>query len=300
MKSEIETTDLTVDLSSRNGFYFALGAYAAWGVLPLYFKAMDHVSPLELLAHRIIWAVPVALVFLGLQGRLDAPRELFKNKKNFAMMALTACLISVNWGVFVWSISQNITSETALGYYITPLITVMLGTVLLKEKLSKLQLMAVVIAICAVLVKTIAGGVFPYVSLLVACTFAAYGYFRKTVAIGAAQGFLMEVVILFPFAIGYAVWLWLQGTGHFSFSTNDGYQLMLAGPFTAIPLILYSMGAKLLRLSTLGLMQYLAPSTIFLIAVLVFKEEIDIWSWVTFGMIWVALSLYTWSIFRKT
>jgi len=293
-----ELTKSEQESSARKGFFFALGAYSIWGVLPLYFKVLEHISALELLAHRVIWAVPIALFFIRMQNRLGELKGLFKDKRIVAMMALTACLISINWGVFVWAISANITSQTALGYFITPLITILLGYALLGEKLTGLQIVAVSIAVCAVLVKTIAGGVFPYVSLIVACSFAAYGYFRKTVAVGPAQGFLMEVVLLFPFAVAYAVWLGVQDAGHFTFSNNEAYWLMLAGPFTALPLIFYSFGAKLLRLTTLGLMQYLAPTTIFLIAVFIFNEEIDIWSWIAFAMIWFALALYSWSIWR--
>lgn len=290
----------TQQQSARSGFFYALAAYGLWGFLPLYFKVAEHIPPVEMVAHRIIWAVPVALIVIGLQHRMGELKALFQDKRIVAMMALTATLISVNWGIYVWAISVNITSETALGYYINPLISVLLGYLLLGEKLTKLQWAAVFIAFLAVLLRTVGGGVFPWVSLTLAFSFAAYGYFRKTVAVGPTQGFLMEVVILLPIALGYVVWLSLTGANNFTLENGDGWWMMLAGPVTAIPLILYAFGAKLLRLATLGLMQYIAPSIIFLISFFVFGEQMDFWQGVTFVMIWSALILYSWSLFRGT
>ena len=285
---------------SRKGFFYALAAYGLWGFLPLYFKVLSNIPAVELVAHRIIWAVPVALIVIGAQHRLDELRSLFSSKRIVSMMALTAALISANWGVYVWAISVNITSETALGYYINPLITVMLGYFLLGEKLSRLQTIAVLIALSAVLIRTVAEGTFPWVSLTLAFSFSAYGYFRKTVPVGPAQGFLMEVLILFPFAIGYILWLVSQNQNHFDPTSIDSLWLILAGPVTAIPLIFYAFGAKLLRLATLGLMQYIAPSIIFLISFFVFGEQMGIWQGVTFVMIWIALALYSWSLLRQS
>ena len=264
-----------------------------------YFKAVEHIPPAEVVAHRDIWSVPFALFVIAFQNRLGELRSLFKDRRIVVMMALTAGLISINWGIFVWAISVNMASETALGYYINPLITVLLGFVLLGEKLTRLQMAAVLIAFSAVLLRTIAGGDFPWVSLSLAFSFATYGYLRKTVAVGPTQGFLMEVVILLPLALGYIGWLIANGTNHFTFASGDGWLLMLAGPVTAVPLILYAFGAKLLRLATLGLMQYIAPSIIFVISFTVLGEHMDFWQGVTFVMIWSALALYSAALLRK-
>ena len=295
-----QTPASAADAQSRTGFLYALSAYGLWGFLPFYFKAAEHIPPVEMVAHRIIWAVPCALLVIGLQRRLAELWSLFSNWKTVAMMALTASLISVNWGIYVWAISVNITSETALGYYINPLISVLLAYFLLNERLSKLQALAVGIALAAVLMRTIAGGVFPWVALTLAFSFALYGYLRKTLAIGPTQGFLMEVTILAPVALGYVGWLMVQGENSFTVANGNACLLMLAGPVTAVPLILYAFGAKLLRLTTLGLMQYIAPSIIFLISFLVFGEELNLWQGVMFVMIWLALALYTWSMFEKS
>lgn len=283
----------------RLGFAYALCAYGLWGFMPLYFRALEHIPPMELVIHRVIWAVPFALVVIAFQNRLGELADLFRNWRIVKMMILTASLVTLNWAIYVWAISVDITSETALGYYINPLITVVLGYLLLGERLTRLQTAAVLIAVSAVIIRTVAGGVFPWVSLTLAFSFAAYGYFRKTVPVGPTQGFLVEVVLLFPFAIAYAVWLSLQGANHFTFANSDGLWLMFAGPITAVPLILYAFGAKLLRLSTLGLMQYIAPSIIFIISFFVFGEEMSFWQGVTFVMIWIALALYSWGLVRK-
>lgn len=284
----------------RSGFFYALSAYGIWGFLPLYFKVVEHVPPLEVVVHRIIWSVPVALLVIASQRRLGELGSLFRDRRVLVMMIVTALLITVNWGLYIWAISVDKTSETALGYYINPLITVLLGYALLGERLSRLQIIAILIAVLAVLMRTVVGGVFPWISLTLAFSFAIYGYLRKTVPVGPTQGFLMEVVILLPLGLAYFAFLSFSGTNHFTLSNGDGLLLMLAGPVTAIPLILYAFGAKLLPLAIIGLMQYIAPTLIFLISFLVFKEDMDIWQVVMFVMIWLALALYSWSLLRQS
>ena len=285
---------------SREGFLYAFFAYTLWGFLPFYFKAVDHIPAVELVVHRIIWSVPVALVVIGAQRRLGELISLFRNGRIVLMMSITALLVSLNWGVYIWSIAINKASEAALGYYINPLITVFLGFALLGEKMTRLQALAVGIAVAAVLIRTIGGGVFPWIALTLAFSFAAYGYLRKTVDVGPTQGFLVEVVLLSPLAIAYLAWLIYTGDNHFTMSTWTGPYLMFAGLATAVPLILYAFGAKLLPLQTLGLMQYIAPSLIFLVSFLAFGEELDFWQGVTFVMIWSALIIYTWSLFKQS
>ncbi|MEP1205889.1 MAG: EamA family transporter RarD [Rhizobiaceae bacterium] len=291
---------VSAQATARKGFLYALAAYGLWGFLPLYFKAMEHIPADEMVVHRIIWSVPVALAVIAAQRRLGELVALFRNRRIVLMMGLTAVLITINWGIYIWSISVNKTSEAALGYYINPLITVFLGFALLGERMTRLQWLAVAIAAAAVLIRTIGGGVFPWIALSLAFSFAIYGYLRKTVDVGPTQGFLVEVVLLLPPALAYLVWLTAIGENHFTLANSDGPWLMMAGVATAAPLILYAFGAKLLRLATLGLMQYIAPSMIFLISFLVFGEQMDFWQGVTFAMIWGALVLYTWSLLRTS
>ncbi len=278
---------------TRSGFFYALFAYGLWGFLPLYFRAAEAIPPDELTAHRIIWSLPTVLIVMLMMGRLREIPVLLSNWKVVRMMALTAAMISVNWGLYVWAISVERTSETALGYYINPLLTVLLGALLLGERLDRWQKVAVALAFLGVAIRTIGSGELPWISLVLAFSFAGYGYLRKTVSVGPTQGFLLEVMILFPFAVGYAVWLAWTGVDHVSLTDGNLWWLIGCGPVTAVPLILYAYGAKGLTLTTIGLMQYIAPTMIFCVAFFVFGEELDIWQAITFGLIWLALVIYT-------
>ncbi|MBO6725637.1 MAG: EamA family transporter RarD [Rhizobiaceae bacterium] len=285
---------------SARGLFFALSAYGLWGFLPLYMKAVAHIPAHEVLAHRILWSVPVAGILLLILRRTADITAALKSPRTLAMAVLTAAIISTNWGTYVWAIAADRTVETALGYYINPLVTVALGALLLGEKLTRLQLVAVALAVVAVAILTVATGGLPWVSLFLAFTFAAYGYLRKTLPIGPSQGFFLEVVILLPFALGWAIWLAAIGQGHFSPSNPDDFWLlMFAGPATAVPLILYAFGAKLLRITTIGITQYTAPTMIAAIGVFVFGEPFGTERIVAFALIWTALALYTWSMFRS-
>lgn len=286
------------EAEARRGFFFALSAYGLWGFLPLYMKAVAHIPALEVLAHRIVWSVPVAGVVLLALGRTADIRAAFRSPRTMAMAAVTAGVISINWGLYVWAIAADRAVETALGYYINPLVTVALGALLLGEKLNRLQMIAVGLAVVAVAVLTVAAGGLPWVSLVLAFSFATYGYLRKTLPVGPSQGFFLEVLILLPVALGWVIWLQATGEGHFNMSDPaDIWLLLFAGPATAVPLILYAFGAKLLRISTIGIMQYTAPTMIALIAIFVFGEPFGIERIIAFALIWTALALYTWSMF---
>jgi chloramphenicol-sensitive protein RarD len=283
---------------ARRGFFFALSAYLMWGFLPLYMKLVEHVPAVEVVAHRIVWSVPVAGAVLLWLGRTGDIRIALRSPRTIAMAALTASIISVNWGVYVWAISVDRTVETALGYYINPLVTVVLGAFLLGEKLSRVQMVAVGLAAVAVGVLTVEAGGLPWVSLVLAFSFAAYGYLRKTLPIGPSQGFFLEVLLLSVPSGAYLFWLAAMGQGQFAAGDAETtWLLLLSGPVTAIPLILYAFGAKLLRISTIGIMQYIAPTMIAATAVFVFGEPFGPARMVAFALIWSALALYTWSMF---
>lgn len=295
----IETAHLDEDAKARRGFLLALGAYLLWGMLPFYMKAVAHLPLIEVIAHRIVWSVPIAAAVLVWAGRTADFKAAIRSPRSIAMAALTATLISVNWGIYVWAIAVDRTVETALGYYINPLVVVVVGAVLLGERLDRLQIAAVVLAAVAVTVLTIEGGKLPWVSLALAFSFAAYGFFRKTLPIGPSQGFLLEVLLLSVPALCYIAYLIATGQDHFVSSTaNDTALLIGCGPVTAVPLLLFAFGARLLRLSTIGIMQYIAPTMVFLIAVLVFGEPFGNTQAIAFGLIWTALAMYSWSMFR--
>ncbi|WP_297616714.1 EamA family transporter RarD [uncultured Roseicyclus sp.] len=282
---------------TATGFAYAVGAYLMWGFLPLYMKAMDHIPPPEIIAHRILWSVPIAGLILVVLGRTGDVLGALRNRRMVGMAAVTAALISVNWGVYVWAIANDRALDAALGYYINPLFSVALGAIMLREKLAATQWIAVGLAGVAVAILTVAAGVLPWVALVLMTTFGIYGFLRKTLPIGPNQGFLLEVLLLCPLALAYI--LWLGGDGHFTKPGGwDGLLLIGSGAVTAIPLMLYANGAKGLRLSTIGILQYIAPTMILLIAVFVFHEPFGLARAIAFPLIWAALILYTISMIR--
>jgi chloramphenicol-sensitive protein RarD len=294
-----EAITLDADSKARRGFLLALGAYLLWGLLPFYMKAVAHLPLAEVIAHRIVWSVPIAAAVLIWAGRMADFKAALRSPRTIAMAALTAALISVNWGIYVWAIAVDRTVETALGYYINPLVNVVVGALLLGERLDRLQIAAVVLAAVAVTVLTVEGGKLPWVSLALAFSFAAYAFFRKTLPIGPSQGFLLEVLLLSVPALGYIVYLIATEQDHIvSSSGTDTALLIGCGPVTSIPLLLFAFGARLLRLSTIGIMQYIAPTIVFLIAVLIFDEPFGTTQAIAFGLIWTALGMYSWSMFR--
>ena len=284
---------------TKRGFAFALTAYFLWGFLPFFMKAVAHIPPPEVIAHRVVWSVPLAAAVLLYRGEFNGILCLLKQPKMLLMGSATAALISVNWGIYVWAIGSGHALDAALGYYINPLFSVFLGAVLLGEKLTKRQIAAIALAACAVALLTIAAGKLPFISLGLTVTWGFYAYLKRRLPIGANEGFLLEILILTPFALVYMLWLSTQGAGHFGGSTSDTILLMACGVVTALPLMLYANGAKGLRLSTIGILQYVAPTMILLIAVLAFGETFGTAQMIAFPMIWAALAIYTSALFKR-
>ena len=280
------------------GFGFALGAYVFWGFLPLYLKAIDHIPAVEVVAHRVLWSVPVAGLVLVLLRRTGDIGRVLRDPRALAMGCVTAALVSINWGVYVWAIAVERTLDAALGYYINPLFSVFLGSVLLGERLLRLQWVAVGLAAVGVAILTYFNGSLPWPALVLTTSWGFYAYFKRSLPIGPNQGFLLEVLILSPLALGYLAWLWTQGGGHFVPMSLDMWLLMGCGIVTAVPLLLYANGAKGLRLTTIGIMQYIAPTMIMLVALFVFGEPFGQARAIAFPIIWAALALYTYSMFR--
>ncbi|EBU7498030.1 EamA family transporter RarD [Salmonella enterica subsp. enterica serovar Virchow] len=291
----------TSEADARRGFLFALAAYLLWGFLPLYMKAIAHIPAMEVVAHRILWSVPIAGLLLVWLGRTADIRAALRSPRILAMGALTAALITINWGIYVWAIGNGRALESALGYYINPLFSVLLGAVVLGEKLSKLQMAAIALAVSAVAILTWETGGLPWVSVGLAVSWGFYALFKKTLPIGPAQGFFLEVLLLTVPALAAIAWFETTGQGHFGDTGWVDVALLLGcGIVTAIPLILYANGAKLLKLSTIGMMQYIAPTMIFFTAVFIFKEPFSSERAVAFGLIWAALALYTIGMFKSS
>lgn len=285
---------------TAQGFAFALSAYLMWGFLPLYMKALKHIPPAEIVANRILWSLPVAGLVLLLLGRLGDLRAALRSPRTIATAALTAALLSVNWGIYVWAIASDRALDAALGYFINPLFSVFLGATILKEKLRPAQMVAIGLSALAVLVMTLEAGSLPFAALGLTVSWGLYALLRKTVPVGPNQGFLLEVMILVPPALIYLIWIQTTGQGHLGAgNTRDDILLLCSGFVTAIPLLVYANGARLLRLSTIGIMQYIAPTMIFLIAVFVFKEPFGYTRLAAFVLIWSGLAIYVASMLHE-
>ncbi|KXG86409.1 EamA family transporter RarD [Agrobacterium bohemicum] len=279
---------------STRGFVYALVAYILWGFLPFYMKAVAHVSPFEIIAHRVVWSVPIAAAVLIILGRTTEIKKALTTPRMLAMASLTASIISINWGIYIWAIGTGRALDAALGYFINPLFSIFLGAVLLKEKLSRVQICAIMLSASAVGLLTWHAGSLPWVSVALTVSWGFYAFFRKTLPIGPTQGFLLEVLLLTPPALAFIIYLMSTGQAHFMAGTpTDTWLLIASGIVTATPLIFYGNGAKLLKLSTIGIMQYIAPSMIFIIAIFVFHEPFDTVRLIAFIMIWLALVIYT-------
>ncbi|WP_112309441.1 EamA family transporter RarD [Pseudogemmobacter bohemicus] len=300
MESRPAPSHAPQDGDSLSGFLYAFSAYLLWGFLPLYMKALDQVSPVEVVAHRVIWALPVALIVLALTRRTADLRAALRNPAMLGMTLVTAALISLNWGLYVWAIVSGRALDAALGYYINPLFSILLGAALLGERLRGLQWIAIFSAAIGVAILTVEAGRLPLLALGLTLTWGLYAYFKKSLPIGPNQGFTLEVMVLMLPAL--AVIGWLAASGQMQFLHGPGWQsgmLFFLGLVTAGPLILYANGAKRLRLTTIAIMQYIAPTMIFLTAVFVFDEPFSRQKLIAFGFIWLGLVIYSTSMLRR-
>ena len=277
----------------RSGIIYAALAFLCWGLFPIYFHALDGVPPLQILAHRMLWSLGFLLVVLLLRRQwkwLNVVRQ----PRVFFSFVLSALLLSANWLVYIWSVTNHHVIEASLGYFINPLVNIMLGYLILKERLRTVQWVAIAIAALGVLWLTWQTGTVPWIALFLAFSFGGYGLLRKTAALGALEGLSFETIVLFPLAAAYVVWLTLEGQNVFINTDSDTTRVLLvmAGPLTAIPLLLFASGARKIPLSILGLLQYLSPTLQFLLGVWLFKEAFTADRLVGFALIWSALILF--------
>jgi len=281
------------------GLVYALMAYGLWGFLPLYMKLLSHISPAEIVAHRVIWSIPIAAVVLMVTRRTRDLATALRSPRTLALAGLTAGLVAVNWSVYVWAITSGRALDASLGYYINPIFSVLLGAVILREKLDGLQKLSVAIAAVAVAILTVASGTVPIAALALTVSWGFYALLKRSLAIGPNQGFMLEVLILSPLALGYVVWHGVQGTGQFAGNVSDTLLLLGCGAVTAVPLIFYANGAKGLRLTTIAMLQYIAPTMIFLIAVFDFGEPFGTARMIAFPLIWLSLAVFSFSLLKS-
>jgi chloramphenicol-sensitive protein RarD len=290
----------SVQIDPPRGLAYALGAYVIWGCLPLYLKLMQHIPVMELLAHRIIWSIPVAGAILCWQGRTSDLVAALRNPRMLAMAAVTATLISLNWAIYLWAIASHQAMDAALGYYMNPLFSIFLGAMVLGERLRRAQWLAIGLATLGVIVLTCENGRLPLVALGLMLTFGLYGYAKKRLPIGPNQGFMLEAMLLAPPALIWLIWTEISGQSHFIVTgAGDTALLLGAGVVTAVPLILYGNGAKLLRMTTNGILQFLSPTLIFIMAIVLFDEPFGRGEMLAFPMIWLALAIYVAAMLRQ-
>ncbi|MFQ5415588.1 MAG: EamA family transporter RarD [Myxococcota bacterium] len=275
------------------GVLYALGAYGLWGIAPAYWKLLGSLPPAPLLAHRVLWSLGTGLLLVLATRRAGELRGVLRSPRHALPMLLSATLIGTNWFVFLWAVANNRVLDTSLGYYINPLINVLFGTIFLRERLRTAQIVAVGLAAAGVVQLVIVQGSLPWISLVLAVSFALYGLVRKLAPVMPVVGFTVEALVLAP--VG-SVYLWFGPWGDGGMAAAPlGLQLLIvcSGPFTAAPLLLFNGAAKRLRLSTIGLIQYIAPSMAFVLAVVAYGEPFTRAQAFTFGCVWLALAIYS-------
>ncbi len=269
------------------------GAFAIWGVFPLYIKAMQSVSTLQIMAHRVVWCCALVMGWLVVRGELGKVRAALTERTTRWMLAASGFLISINWLVYVWGVNTGHVVETSLGYFINPLVNVLLGVVVLSERLNRAQWTAVTLAAIAVIYLTSATGQLPWISLLLAVSFGLYGLVRKVVRVDSVPALATETLLILPFAGTYLLWCEATQIGALGHSSPAITAMLLgSGAATAIPLVLFAFGARRIPLSTVGLMQYIAPSLQLTLGVLVYGEPFGRTRLIGFALIWLALAIY--------
>ncbi len=278
---------------SVGGVAFAAAAYLSWGLFPLYFRALAGVPPAEILAHRIIWSGLFLAALISVQRHWAEVATQLRAPGTLRSLGATAVFISTNWLIYIWAVNSGRVLEASLGYFVNPLVTVLLGVLFLRDRLTPRQVLAIALAAAGVLWLVVRAGRVPWVALALAVTFGLYGLLRKQVRVDAVAGLLGEVGVLAPLALLYVASLHHAGNGHFGAGARQSALLAMSGVVTAVPLIWFAKGVERLRLSTIGLLQYLNPSFQFAIAVFAFGERFTSAHAIAFGCIWISLVIYT-------
>ena len=279
--------------SPRRGFTYALAAYSAWGVFPLYFKALAHVDAPEILAHRVAWSAVFLAVLVTVQRRWREYGHAFRSIRRLSTYALSTTFVTTNWLLYIWAVVTGHVLEASLGYFMNPLVNVLLGAIFLRESLRPRQAIAVGLAALGVLLLVVRAGTIPWLALALAISFGSYGLVRKRAAIDPVVGLLVETSLIAPFAAALIAWRAWQGTGALGHGAKTTVLLLLAGVITALPLIWFAHGVRNLRLATMGIIQFLSPTLQFVLAVALFRETFTTAHAVAFCCIWGSLAIYT-------
>ncbi len=293
-----------MDSNMKKGVIYALGAYFLWWILPIYWKLLSNVQPFEVLANRFVWSAVFVLGVILCTGQYEQLKTeiklIFSDKKRSLAMLGASITISINWGVFIWAVNDGRIIETSMGYYINPLVSILLGVLLLGEELQKPQIIAVLCAFAGVSYMVVQLGFLPWVSLVLALSFAFYGYIKKLLPISALTSIFLETILMFPVVLTYIGYLHKNGgTAYEHFGIGTISLMVLSGAVTAIPLVLFTMAARILPLKLVGFTQYIAPSISLLIGILMYNENFTFTHVVSFGLIWLGLGIFTVSQMRN-
>ena len=279
---------------TRRGFLYGVAAYLLWGLFPLYWPLLEPAGAVEILAHRVAWSVLTMLVVVAASRRLPELRALFTRHRARNLLTVAAVVIAINWGTYIYGVNNHRVVETSLGYFINPLVTVLMGVLILRERLRAWQWVALGIATVAVVGLAVEYGHPPWIALVLAFSFGTYGLAKKQADVEAVESLTFETLVLAPVALGYLFWLGASGDSHFT-GHGAGHMLLLAstGIITAVPLLFFGGAAIRVPMTTLGLLQYLAPILQFLLGVTVLDEHMSTMRWLGFALVWVALVIFT-------
>ncbi len=293
-------TATSVQTGARSGLAVGLGAYALWGMMPLYFRSIGHVPPLEVIVHRVIWSVALLWVILFFRGRLPALWHTMTSLRLLWPLAISATLIAGNWLLYIWAVQNEHIVAASLGYFLSPMLNVLLGYIVLKERLNRWQWLAVAMAAVGVAVLAVGELSTLWISLCLAGSFALYGLIRKMVDTGPMVGLAAETTLLLPVSVAAFIWWYAQGTLVFSASgSNTDMLLLSAGAITAVPLLMFAYAVKRMAYATLGLIQYVGPTLQLMLGLFVYGEHLSTGHYAAFPLIWSGLALYSWSALRQ-
>jgi len=283
---------------AKLGLMAGIMAYSFWGAFPIYFKITEEASAIEILAHRIVWSLPFAILIIFLRRQWPELKRALRIPRLIGLLTLAALALSVNWGVYIWAVQNEQIFQGSLGYFINPLMFVLVGLIFFKERLTRLQTVSIILAFIGVGILTIYGGVFPYIALILASSFGLYGVIRKQVDVGAIPGLAIETAVLFIPAAAFLTWLNVQD--NLTFGTAPGITglLLLAGPVTVLPLWAFAIAARNLKLSMLGMLQYIGPTGQFMLALYYGESFTPAHAW-CFGFIWLGIIIYSYDAYRN-
>ncbi len=278
---------------THDGLFFAAGAFILWGLLPIYWKALEEVPAMELLCNRIVWSMFFVGALLSFKTRWSEVKKALNDTKGKLLLTISSCLIGCNWFIYIWAVNHDHVVDTSMGYYMTPLMNALLGCIFMKEKLNRMQSFAIFLAGCGVAFSIFDYGRIPTIALTLAISFALYGLVRKIMKVESLPGLFVETAVLFPLAAGYLIWLGITGEiSNIRIGLPENILLIGAGAATSMPLIFFAHGARRLRLVTLGMMQYIAPTLALILGIYVYGEPFSGARIVTFVFIWSGIAIY--------